>query len=788
MDVTAQLSRVLLLLEQFCLKFNEQKENTTSRYADESNKNKIKDGFGPDVPPNLSSNERTRWKSIAKIFNSTLGFSLLSLFTSQDKRSNATSNVVDVRLIEISKKSLKDLKQDSAESNSSWFSTLFKGIGAVAGIAALGTAIYFIIKSIGGMPSVDIKTVLLVAGGILAFLSVLAGLIIVPWSSILKGLIALGAIAAILNLAIAPAMIKLGQVKWGEAIGGIVAAGLAITTIALLAETIGAAIGTGVGAVAAIAGLTTIAVIAALIQYSITPAMMAISKVPWKAALGSVIAAGLAITGVALLAEAIGAVMMTGVGAVAAIAGLLAITAIAAVIQYSIAPAMMAISKVPWESALKGVAVAGLAITGLAKLATVIGSIVVTGIGAVAIGAGLIALTGLARIMGYTADNLIKYNKVNPVNLIKCADAIVKLNKALASGIIGSGTNFISTFLNFFSNDPIKHYARFANEINAVNLQAVADSIASLNESLSSSLNTSPSVVSGFFKKDMVGYYARFANEINAVNLQAVADSIASLNNSLSMPINLTPIKDYIDNYTKLLSVMSNPDIFNNSNLNTVVDRIKQFITAITDSLKDFNIDIVTNSINSLNLSVKDLFKDFNVDIVTNSINSLNDTFKSLLKDFNLNTVVDSIKLFNVSITDLFNESISLILNVVSSFDKLNEIDLSPINNKVNDLITNLRDTLNDPIGIKLNIDSQLNTMLTNLYEQEAIILTRQLDQLINNGLKLDIIANNISNSKTPTQLVSNSDNSSVISSNFSNTKSEFLKNIALDTSNLAYS
>ena len=113
---------------------------------------------------------------------------------------------------------------------------------------------------------------------------------------------------------------------------------------------------------------------------------------------------------------------------------------------------------------------------------------------------------------------------------------------------------------------------------------------------------------------------------------------------------------------------------------------------------------------------------------------------------------------------------------------------MSPINNKVNDLITNLRDTLNDPIGIKLNIDSQLNTMLTNLYEQEAIILTRQLDQLINNGLKLDIIANNISNSKTPTQLVSNSDNSSVISSNFSNTKSEFLKNIALDTSNLAYS
>ena len=106
MDVTAQLSRVLLLLEQFCLKFNEQKENTTSRYAEESNKNKIKDGFGPDEPSTLTSNEKIRWKSIAKIFNSTLGFSLLSLFTVPDKKSNLASNVVDVRLIEISKNSL----------------------------------------------------------------------------------------------------------------------------------------------------------------------------------------------------------------------------------------------------------------------------------------------------------------------------------------------------------------------------------------------------------------------------------------------------------------------------------------------------------------------------------------------------------------------------------------------------------------------------------------------------------------------------------------------------------
>ena len=704
MDVTAQLSRVLLLLEQFCFKFNEQKENTTSRYAEESNKYKIKDGFGPDEPSTLSSNERTRWKSIAKIFNSTLAAGVfLSLSTGQKKNSKLTSNVVDVRLVEISKKSLKDLNQVNSKSDSGWFSNLFKGIGAVVGIAALGTAIYFIIKSIGGMPSVDTKTILLVAGGILAFVGILYGLTKIGWGDLLKGLIALGGIAAILNFLIVPAMVQLSSINWKNALGAVIMAGLAITGLAELAKKLGKAVSTD--AKTAILGLTSIAAIAALIQYLIAPAMMAISKVPWDAALAGIEIAGIAITGLAVLAGGIGLIIESGIGAIAILAGLASIAAIAALIQYLIAPAMIAISQVPWDATLEGIAVAGIAITGFAALAGVIGLIMVTGIGAVALGAGLLALTGLAKVMGYTAENLLKYNKVDPDKLTKSAAAIIILNKALASGIIGSGANFLSTLGDQVSKDPVKYYARFANEINAVNLAAVANSIKLLNEYLHVNLSSNE-----ITKTDYPAYYSRFSNEINAVNLQSVANSIASLHNSLSMPINLVPIKDYIDNYTKLLSGISNPDIFNNLNLNTVVDRIKQFTTAITDSLKGFN------------------------------------------------------------------------------FNKLNEIDLSPINNKVNAFITNLRNTLNDPIGIKLNIDSQLNTMLTNLYEQEARILTRQLEQLINNGRKLDIIANNISNSTRPAQMINSSSNDSVISNNFSDTKSAFLKNITLDTSNLAYS
>jgi len=300
------------------------------------------------------------------------------------------------------------------------------------------------------------------------------------------------------------------------------------------------------------------------------------------------------------------------------------------------------------------------------------------------------------------------------------------------------------------------------------------------------------------------------------------------------VPINSEPIKDYIDNYTKLLSVMSNPDIFNNLNLNTVVDSIKRFNTAITDSFKDFNIGLIVDSINSLDVAIKDIFKDFNVSTIVDSINALNEAtaglfkdfnvstivdsinalneataglFKDfnvstivdsinalnkatagLFKDFNVSTIVDSINAFNTAITDLFAESTSLLSNVVSSFNQLNEIDLTPINNKVNDLVLNLRNTFNDPIGIKLNIDSQLNTMLTNLHEKEAIILTKQLDQLINNGNKLDIIANNISNSKSSTQLSGDNNKNTFISNNVSDTKTSFLKNIVLETSNLAYS
>jgi len=704
MDVTAQLSRVLLLLEQFCLKFNEQKENTTSRYAEESNKYKIKDGFGPDEPSSLSSNERTRWKSIAKIFNSTLAAgSLLSLTTGQDKKNNKTSGVVDVRLIEISKESLKNLNQVNTKSDSGWFSNLFKGIGAVVGIAALGTAIYFIIKSIGGMPSVDTKTILLVAGGIIAFVSILNGLTKMTWGTLLKGILALGSIAAILNFLIVPAMVQLSSINWKNALGAIIMAGLAMMGLAELAKKLGKAASTD--AKTAILGLTSIAAIAALIQYLIAPAMMAISKVPWDAALGAIIVAGLAITGVALLAEVIGKAVSTD--AKTAIIGLASIAAIAALIQYLIAPAMMAISEVSWDAALAGIEIAGIAITGFAALAGVIGAIMVTGIGAVALGAGLLALTGLAKVMGYTAENLLKYNKVDPDKLTKSAAAIVILNKALTSGVVGSGANFLSTLADQVSKDPVKYYARLANEINAVNLAAVANSIKLLNEYLNVNLSLSRNEIT---KTDYPTYYSRFSKEINAVNLQSVANSIANLHNSLSMPINLVPIKDYIDNYTKLLSGISNPDIFNNLNLNIVVDRIKQFTTAIADSLKGFN------------------------------------------------------------------------------FDKLNEIDLSPINNKVNAFITNLRNTLNDPIDIKLNIDSQLNTMLTNLYEQEARILTRQLEQLITNGQKLDVIANKISNSTRPAQMINSSNNDSVISNNFSDTKSAFLKNITLDTSSLAYS
>ena len=671
MDVTAQLSRVLLLLEQFCLKFNEQRENTTTRYADESDKNKIKDGFGPDAPPNLTSNERTRWKSIAKIFKQTLGNSLFSFTTSSDKKNNTNSDVVDVRIVEISKKSLKDLKQGSEGESSNWFSNLFKGIGAVVGIAALGTAIYYIIKSIGGMPSVDTNTILLVAGSILAFVGILYGLTKIGWMTLLKSLIALGGIAAILNFLIAPAMVQLGNVNWENA-------------------------------------------------------------------LGSVIAAGLAITGLAVLAEGIGKMVTTGRGALGMLAGLASIAAIAALIQYLIAPAMMEISKVQWDAALAGIEIAGIAITALAVLAGGIGALIVGsgGLGALAAGAGLLALTGLAFVMGYTADNLLKYNNVDPDKLLKCAPAILALNLALASGIFSAGSNFAASLLDVVSKDPVKYYARFANEINAVNLQSVANSIISLNKSLM--INPGDGRIT---KIDYPAYYSRFANNINAVNLQSVANSIASLNNSLSMSLNSEPIKDYIESYTKLLSLMTDPIIFKGFSVNTVVDSIKSLNSVITDLFKGFNINIVDDSIKSLNVAIK----------------------------------------------GMFTESISLISNVVGSFDKLNEINLAPINSKVNDLVSNLRNNFRDPIDIKLNIDSQLNTMLTNLHEKEAVILTKQLDQLINNGKKLDLIASNISSSRGYTQVGDNSNRSVSVTNNMSDTKSAFLKNITLETSNLAY-
>ena len=241
----------------------------------------------------------------------------------QKQKNKKNTDVVDVRLVEISKKSLKDLKQGGDSAGSSWFSNLFKGIGAVVGIAALGTAIYYIIKSIGGMPSVDTNTILLVAGGILAFVGILYGLTKIGWGTLLKGLIALGGIAAILNFLIAPAMVLLSSVNWEDALGAVVAAGLAITGLAVLAEGIGKIVTTGRGALGMLAGLASIAAIAALIQYLIAPAMMEISKVQWDAALAGIEIAGIAITALAVLAGAIGALIVGsgGVGALAAGAG-----------------------------------------------------------------------------------------------------------------------------------------------------------------------------------------------------------------------------------------------------------------------------------------------------------------------------------------------------------------------------------------------------------------------------------------------------------------------------------
>ena len=102
-------------------------------------------------------------------------------------------------------------------------------------------------------------------------------------------------------------------------------------------------------------------------------------------------------------------------------------------------------------------------------------------------------------------------------------------------------------------------------------------------------------------------------------------------------------------------------------------------------------------------------------------------------------------------------------------------------------MVSNLRNNFKDPIDVKLNIDSQLNTMLTNLHEKEAVILTKQLDQLINNGKKLDLIASNISNSRGSQQVSNNNDTSVSAAYNMSNTKSAFLKNITLETSNQDY-
>ena len=147
-----------------------------------------------------------------------------------------------------------------------------------------------------------------------------------------------------------------------------------------------------------------------------------------------------------------------------------------------------------------------------------------------------------------------------------------------------------------------------------------------------------------------------------------------------------------IDDFNKsIITIINNSDI----SINSIIDNNITNDTIIDDN----NNDIVNNTSNY------SLFNNDDINNQSNIINDINDNINETINDFNNTSIIDelndTINILNNTILDIFNDTITDDINIITNEtinDTINDIDY--INDTINEIIN---DTINDTMNYTIN-------------------------------------------------------------------------------------
>lgn len=225
-----------------------------------------------------------------------------------------------------------------------------------------------------------------------------------------------------------------------------------------------------------------------------------LTDIRWDNIKEGLAAAGLAIGGMSLIAMAVGKfVEKNTIAAIGGGAALLGLTMLIGTLGKNLGE----YANYDWKAIDTNLGMAAVAVIGFGALAGIIGTLMVgsQGLGALAIGGGIVAIAALAKVMGYTGDQLKVFNDISGEHLKQVGDGMMSLGAGMAAffaamgitGVAGVVGGIVQGMAKWFDLDLVSQLNKY-EKIDTTKIDVLGKSLSSLAEGFKQFSSTSNDV------------------------------------------------------------------------------------------------------------------------------------------------------------------------------------------------------------------------------------------------------------------------------------------------------
>lgn len=256
-------------------------------------------------------------------------------------------------------------------------------------------------------------------------------------------------------------------------------------------------------------------------------------NVRWDDVSGGLLSAGVALTGLAALAIGLGKFATNNVMAAAAGgAALVGLTMVIGMLGENLGK----FSNYDWKSIDANLGMAAVAVIGFGALAGIIGTLMVSsgGLGALAVGGGILAIAALAKVMGYTGEQLQAFTGIDGNHLKQVGDGMMAMGAGMAAffaamgitGAVGVVGGIVQGMAKWFDLDLVSQLKKY-DQIDASRVDVLGKSLSSLANGLRDFTSTSNST------NQLTGSLSELKN-LEKLDIKKISNNLDSIAAKLS--------------------------------------------------------------------------------------------------------------------------------------------------------------------------------------------------------------------------------------------------------------